>query len=190
MGQSTSNWLTTKQRLCSLRATSKWNLTLDVEQCAITPQPCIRYLGVILDTRLSFKPHVEHAAVKAANVTTALARLLTNIGGPRQSWRKLLASVVISIFTYRIAIWGEALKIKECRKITADLCISAWFMMRPCVLSRERCPSRYWQSRGSNCMSNKVVPQKNKRRRRRTKKPRGPRMIARRKQYRRIPQQS
>ena len=59
------------------------NITLEVGQCTITSQPCIRYLGVMLDIRLSFKPHVEHAAVKAAKVATALAGLMPNIGGPR-----------------------------------------------------------------------------------------------------------
>ena len=89
-------------------------------QYTITFQPCIRYLGVMLNARLSFKPHVEHAAVKAAKVATTLARPMPNIGRPRQPRMKLLASVVTSILTYGIAIWDEALKIKECRrKITA-----------------------------------------------------------------------
>ena len=69
-----------------------------------------------MDTRLSFKPHVEHAAVRSAKVATALTRLMSNIGEPRQPRRKLRASVVASIVTYGIAIWGEALKIKECRR--------------------------------------------------------------------------
>ena len=33
--------------------------TLDVGQCTITPQPNIRYLGVMLDTRLNFKAHEQ-----------------------------------------------------------------------------------------------------------------------------------
>ena len=105
------------------------NITLDVGQYTITSQLRIRYLGVMLDARLSFKPHVEYAAVKTAKVATALARLMPNIAGQRQPRRKLLASVVTSILTYGIAIW-EAIKIKECQRKTADL-------MRPCMLSRE-----------------------------------------------------
>ena len=94
--------------------------TLDAGQYTITSQSFIRYLGVMLDARLSFKPYVEHAAAKAAKVATALARLMPNIGGPRQPQRKLLASVVTSILTYGIAIRGETLKIMECqRKIAA-----------------------------------------------------------------------
>ena len=67
----------------------------------------------MLDTRLKFKAHVQYAAAKAARVAKALARLMPNIGGPRQPRRKLVASVVTSILTYGIAIWGEALKIKK-----------------------------------------------------------------------------
>ena len=92
------------------------NIIREVGQCTITYRPCIRYLVLMLDARVSFKPHVEHAAVKAATVATELARLMPNIGRPRQPRWKLLASVVTSIPTYEIAIYGEALKIKDCRR--------------------------------------------------------------------------
>ena len=49
-------------------------------------------------------------------MANALARLMPNIGRPRQPRRKLLASVVTSILTYGIAIWGEALKIEKYRR--------------------------------------------------------------------------
>ena len=81
------------------------NITLDVGQYTMTSHPCIRCLGVILDTRLSFKHHLEHAPAKAAKVVTALARLMPNIGGHWQPRRELLASVVTSILTYGIAMW-------------------------------------------------------------------------------------
>ena len=61
-------------------------------------------LGVMLDTRLNFKAHVQYAAA------------MPNIGRPRQPRRKLLASVVTSILIYGIAIWGEALKIEKYRR--------------------------------------------------------------------------
>ena len=94
--------------------------TLDVGQCTITAQPNVRYLGMMLDVRLNFKAHVQYDAAKAARVANALARLMPNIGGPRQPWRKLLASVATSILTYGIAIWGETLKIEKYRcKMTA-----------------------------------------------------------------------
>ena len=69
----------------------------------------------MLDTKLSFKAHVQYAAAKPARMANALASLMPNIGGPRQPRRKLLASVVTSILTCGIAIWGEALKIEKYR---------------------------------------------------------------------------
>uniref|UniRef100_A0A6V7KN37 Uncharacterized protein n=1 Tax=Bracon brevicornis TaxID=1563983 RepID=A0A6V7KN37_9HYME len=62
-------------------------------------------------TRLNYKIQSEHAADEAARVVTALARLMPNIGGPRQLRRRLLALFVTSILTYGIAICGEAPKI-------------------------------------------------------------------------------
>lgn len=94
-------------------------ITLDVGECTIISQPSIRYLGVLIDSRLSFKQHADHAASKARKVATTLARLMPNIGGPRQERRKLLASVVTSVLTYGLAIWGDALKIEEYRRKVA-----------------------------------------------------------------------
>lgn len=97
-------------------------ITLSVGEHTITSQPYIRYLGVLIDARLSFKQHVEHASNKAANVAVALSRLMPNVGGPRQKRRTLLASVITSVMTYAIAIWSEAMKIEEYRKKAAAVC--------------------------------------------------------------------
>ena len=71
----------------------------------------------MLDTRLNFKAHVQYGTAKAARVANVLARLMSNIGGPRQPRRKLLASVVTPILKYEIAIWGEeALDIEKYRR--------------------------------------------------------------------------
>ena len=55
-------------------------VTLNVVQCTITSQPNVKCLGVMLDTRLNFKAHVQYAAAKATRVANALARLMPNIG--------------------------------------------------------------------------------------------------------------
>ena len=57
-----------------------------------------------LDTRLSFKAHVQYAAAKAAKVANALARLM--------STTKETFSFSGDLDTYIWAIWGEALKIE------------------------------------------------------------------------------
>lgn len=84
-------------------------LTLNVGGCQISSKRSIRYLGVQLDTRLSFNAHVDYACNRAADVTQSLSRLMPNIGGPRQVRRRLLASVANSIMLYGAPIWGTAL---------------------------------------------------------------------------------
>uniref|UniRef100_A0A6V7JIN6 Reverse transcriptase domain-containing protein n=1 Tax=Bracon brevicornis TaxID=1563983 RepID=A0A6V7JIN6_9HYME len=94
-------------------------ITLNVGECSITSQPYIRYLGVMLDSSLSYTRHVEQVTEKASRVALSLARLMPNIGGPRQDRRKLLASVMVSILTYGIAIWGEVLEMETYRRKVA-----------------------------------------------------------------------
>jgi len=79
----------------------------------ITSQPYIRYLGVIIDARLNFKQQVEQVSSKASVVRASLARVMPNVGGPKQSRRLLLSSVVTSVLTYGIPIWADALWIQE-----------------------------------------------------------------------------
>ena len=88
-------------------------IKLKVGEQEITSQPYIRYLGVMLDARLNFKPQVEHVSAKASVVRASLARLMPNVGGPKQSRRLLLSSVVTSVLTYGISIWADALETQE-----------------------------------------------------------------------------
>ncbi|GBP65563.1 Retrovirus-related Pol polyprotein from type-1 retrotransposable element R1 2 [Eumeta japonica] len=88
-------------------------IKLRVGDLEITSQPHIRYLGVMLDARLNFKQQVEHVSAKTSAVVTSLARLMTNVGGPKQSKRLLLSSVVTSVLTYGISIWADALDTQE-----------------------------------------------------------------------------
>ncbi|GBP37706.1 Putative 115 kDa protein in type-1 retrotransposable element R1DM [Eumeta japonica] len=61
------------------------------------------------DARLNFMQQVEHVSAKASAVVTSLARLIPNVGGPKQTRRLLLSSVVTSVLTYGISIWANAL---------------------------------------------------------------------------------
>lgn len=92
------------------------NLRLAVGSSYITTQPSIKYLGVFLDFRLNFNQHVEEAAMKTSKVTAALARLMPNVGGPRQKKRNLLMSVSTSVLLYGAPIWADALKNRMNRK--------------------------------------------------------------------------
>ena len=96
-------------------------IELRVGEHTIISQPYIRYLGVMLDARLTFKIHVEHVTEKATRVASMLSRLMPNTGGPQQARRKLLASVVTSVIAYAIPIWGDALKIEKYRRRVAAI---------------------------------------------------------------------
>ena len=91
-------------------------ITLQVGEHELTSQPYIRYLGVMIDARLSFRQQADHASCKAAAVRNVLSRLMPNIGGPKQRRRLLLSSVVTSVLTYGISIWADALKSQAARR--------------------------------------------------------------------------
>ena len=74
------------------------------------------YLGVTLDTKLSFWPHIRRVTKKAAAKTAALTRLMANTTGPRPSTRRLLMTVTHSILLYGAEIWGYATRVKKYRK--------------------------------------------------------------------------
>ena len=83
-------------------------LEVRVDGHIITSRPHIKYLGVLLDHRLNFKDHLRYVGEKASRAAKALARIMPNIGGPRQPIRNLLASVNTSILMYAAPIWASA----------------------------------------------------------------------------------
>jgi len=80
---------------------------LYVERYEIPVKPAIRYLGVELDTRLSFTTHVATACRKAIESARAIGRLMPNVGGPLTSKRALLGTVVHSKLLYASPNWAS-----------------------------------------------------------------------------------
>lgn len=72
-----------------------------------------KYLGVMIDNKLSFGEQVRCAAEKATKRVTALSRLMANTNGPSPSKRRLLMSSVMSVLLYGAEVWAQALS-KEC----------------------------------------------------------------------------
>ncbi|XP_066909794.1 uncharacterized protein [Halyomorpha halys] len=63
----------------------------------------------MIDARLRFNVHKEHISGKSAKVTSFLSRLMPNVEGPKESSRRLLATVVSYIMLYAASIWKEAM---------------------------------------------------------------------------------
>jgi len=69
----------------------------------------MKYLGVILDSRLSFLPHFEYVKGKALRVVRSLGLLMPNLRGPSQARRRLFYNVAISVLSYGAPVWGKEL---------------------------------------------------------------------------------
>lgn len=69
----------------------------------------IKYLGVILDSKLDFREHLRYIHGKAEKVKRALCKLMPNLRGPHENKRRLYAQVVQSVVMYGASIWYEGL---------------------------------------------------------------------------------
>jgi len=113
----------------------------------------IRYLGVRLDTRLSFVQHAISVASGARRAAAALGRLMPNVGGPSQSKRSLLMSVVQSRLLYGAQVWADsvqgvgksenallqaqrtaALRVARCYRTVSDVAVLVLARMPPAPL--------------------------------------------------------
>ncbi|XP_066909042.1 uncharacterized protein [Halyomorpha halys] len=92
------------------------SITVTVGRHEIRSQSCLKYLGVMIDTRLRFNIHTEYISAKSAKVASFLSRLMPNVRGPRESSRRLLATVDPSIMLYAPPIGKEAMVTKSCRR--------------------------------------------------------------------------
>ncbi|TLO55091.1 hypothetical protein FEG18_19000, partial [Acinetobacter baumannii] len=60
----------------------------------------LKYLGLILDSRWTFRAHFQNLVPRLLGVAGALSRLLPNVGGPDQVTRRLYTGVVRSMALY------------------------------------------------------------------------------------------
>lgn len=73
-------------------------------------EKAVKYLGVVLDTGLSFGEHLRRATAGARQIAVELDRLMPNVGGPSMSKKKLLTSVVNSKLLYASPIWASKIR--------------------------------------------------------------------------------
>lgn len=87
-------------------------LTIKVGECRITTKKQLKYLGVMIDNRLTFKAHLEYVAEKAISATASLCRILPNTRGPKYLRRKVITGVITNIILYAAPIWAESMRYK------------------------------------------------------------------------------
>lgn len=90
-----------------------------VEGETIVAKDCMKYLGIILDSRLNFKEHFRYIEKKATKVVRALSGLMPNLKEPGEHKRRLYSNVVTSVLTYGAPVWSDALG--ACKKNQAPL---------------------------------------------------------------------
>lgn len=82
-------------------------ISINIRGLQITSSPTIKYLGFYLDSKWSFKEHIIGVSQKAERILVALSRLMPNIGGPRETRRRLFTTVIRSIILYGASIWAR-----------------------------------------------------------------------------------
>lgn len=83
------------------------NVSVRVGECSISPSLAMKYLGIYLDSRLTFEEHFARTEVKLSGVVGALCRLMPNLRGSGERKRRLYANVVSSIALYGAPIWAQ-----------------------------------------------------------------------------------
>lgn len=76
----------------------------------------VKYLGVLLDSKLSWKPHIDYISGKISRMAGIFSRLRHFI--PKRTLIKMYNSILQPILTYGIASWGQA-----CKTLTNKLLI-------------------------------------------------------------------
>ncbi|KAL0842499.1 hypothetical protein ABMA28_014593 [Loxostege sticticalis] len=69
----------------------------------------LKYLGLTLDPRWSFRAHFERLAPRLLRVAGALGTLMPNLGGPSSFSRRLYMGVVRSMALYGAPVWYDAM---------------------------------------------------------------------------------
>lgn len=84
----------------------------------VPPRDDIKYLRLQIDKADVQAPiRGSGGGEKAARVVNQLARIVPNVGGPRESHRKLFASVAHSVLLYAVPDWGHKLETPGYRMI-------------------------------------------------------------------------
>jgi len=73
----------------------------------------ITYLGLLLDGKWTFGHYFDALAPRVGRGTTALCRLLPNLGGPDGRVRRMYVAIVNSVALYGAPVWAPDLAVMQ-----------------------------------------------------------------------------
>lgn len=73
----------------------------------IASKRTMKYLGVIIDDKFTFRDHMDYVNSKVAKITRSLWKLMPNLHGPNERKRKLYANVLSSVVLYAAPAWAH-----------------------------------------------------------------------------------
>jgi hypothetical protein len=95
----------------SKRSISSQDYPIQIGNSWIKPKNLVRWLGIWLDSKLSFKEHVEKKIADATRVFCQIARLSnTERDLSLQAMRQLYIACIVSIADYKVLIWWNKQK--------------------------------------------------------------------------------
>ncbi|XP_011859824.1 PREDICTED: uncharacterized protein LOC105557251 [Vollenhovia emeryi] len=88
------------------------DMYISVDGMRVKVGKLIKYLGLHIDGRWSFKDHLTGLGPRLDAAANTLSRVMLNLGGPNGRVRRLYGNITNSIALYGAPIWADAL-IKE-----------------------------------------------------------------------------
>lgn len=87
-------------------------ITVTVNRQLVQSKRSLKYLGIMMDDKLTFIDHLEYVNNKVTKVTKGLWRIMPNLHGPSERRRRLYANVLSSIILYAAPVWAHKALIK------------------------------------------------------------------------------
>lgn len=73
----------------------------------IASKRTMKYLGVMIDDKFTFKDHMDYINNKVTKIMKSLWKLMPNLHGPNERKRKLYANVLSSVVLYAAPVWAH-----------------------------------------------------------------------------------
>lgn len=97
-------------------------LEINIGQHTIVTKRHMKYLGILIDDKLTFIKHMKYLNEKVAKVTRALGRLMPNVRGPCERKRILYAHTISSVVLYGSPVWAiQASKSREIQRMLKSM---------------------------------------------------------------------